>query len=235
MTEAQRYVSTELSHFVGRTSETDEDRFQLFLQIARSGLLTARPGTKGQTSWLNTGGSFREETLYGIDCVCFCDIPLQDLHVHFQKYSRFGFSFRKGFLVPQGANPVYYVGVDTPLRTMLGRSSRSDQFQTAVLELTRIEDELEERSRADVDLRSLHNTMVTVNGFLRAHVFGFAKPFEERRRLTDPENYYMEREWRVHGEVRFELTDVRRIFIPEAFAERLRDELAEFHGQVHFV
>jgi Putative abortive phage resistance protein AbiGi, antitoxin len=41
--------------------------------------------------------------------ICFCDIPVTDLAIHMTKYSRFGLSFLKPFLVRKGANPVLYV------------------------------------------------------------------------------------------------------------------------------
>jgi hypothetical protein len=235
MTESQRYGSTELSHFVGRGLASDDERFDLLLRILRGGHLTPRPGGMAGSSFLNTAGTFRNETLYGIDCVCFCDIPLADLHVHIQKYSRFGLSFNKSFLLPLGVNPVFYVGVDTPLRTGLGKSSRSDQFQRVIIQLEQIEAELHDRMALVPELKQLYSNLTDVNHFLRAYVFGFSKPFDESRRVTDPDNYYMEREWRVHGDIRFALPDVRRVFLPELFAERLRRDLPQYHGQLHFV
>jgi hypothetical protein len=41
--------------------------------------------------------------------VCFCDIPEADLGMHIQKYSPFGLAFRKEFLIPKGASPVFYI------------------------------------------------------------------------------------------------------------------------------
>ena len=37
------------------------------------------------------------------------DIPVEDLGIHITKYSRFGLSFIKSFLINKGANPVFYV------------------------------------------------------------------------------------------------------------------------------
>jgi hypothetical protein len=235
MTEAQRYVSTELSHFVGRSLLTEEAQFELLVKILRSGHLSSRPGTSGGTYSVNTGGSFRAETLYSIDCVCFCDIPVADMHFHIAKYSPFGLAFSKTFLLKKGVNPVFYVGVDTKLKSIFGRLPRSDQFQQAFLELARIEDELHDHAITLPVLQGLYSELASVNHFLRAYMFGFAKPFEEERRLTDPANYYMEREWRVHGEVVFGLGNVRRIFIPETYAKEFRRRLPEYSGQLQFV
>ena len=45
----------------------------------------------------------------------------------------------------------------------------------------------------------------------------------------------MEREWRVLGDVGFELKDVHRIFLPPSYAERFREDLPGYTGQVTFV
>jgi hypothetical protein len=44
----------------------------------------------------------------------------------------------------------------------------------------------------------------------------------------------MEREWRTTHPVHFVLGDVRRIILPEEYAEQLRLDIPEFAGQVHF-
>ena len=45
--------------------------------------------------------------------VCFCDIPHAGLPLHMAKYSHFGISFLKSFLVTKGANPVFFVVRDS--------------------------------------------------------------------------------------------------------------------------
>jgi hypothetical protein len=61
------------------------------------------------------------------------------------------------------------------------------------------------------------------------------KFFDDSTSDETPENYYMEREWRVLGDVRFDLNDVYRVILPSTFAERFRDDLPEYAGQVTFV
>lgn len=63
---------------------------------------------------------------------------------------------------------------------------------------------------------------------------GFAKVFDPRLPDDDPANYYMEREWRVHGDVAFALEEVRRVVLPEGYAPALRKDVPEYVGQVSF-
>jgi hypothetical protein len=44
----------------------------------------------------------------------------------------------------------------------------------------------------------------------------------------------MEREWRVIGDVKFALEDVHRVFMPERYAERFREDLPNYIGQLTF-
>jgi hypothetical protein len=74
----------------------------------------------------------------------------------------------------------------------------------------------------------------SLNSFLNTYVFSHIKFFDDATAEEDPANVYMEREWRVLGHVNFALSDVRRVFLPEEFAERFRTDLPEYTGQLTF-
>jgi hypothetical protein len=74
----------------------------------------------------------------------------------------------------------------------------------------------------------------SLNSFLNIYVFSHVKYFDDATADEDPANVYMEREWRVLGDVNFSLSDVRRVFLPEEFAERFRIDLPEYTGQLTF-
>lgn len=80
-----------------------------------------------------------------------------------------------------------------------------------------------------------HRTLSTLQVFLNVYVFSFLKMFDDTTTDEDPENFYMEREWRVLGDINFELQDVYRVFLPRSYAERFREDLPEYAGQVTFV
>ena len=122
----QRYVSKELSHFVGRV-KSEEEQYGILLQILREGILLAPSSAR-------VGGEAGEPLRIGYELVtnpaepigerfranvvCFCDIPVEDLTIHTAKYSRFGLAFEKDFLVERGASPVFYI--DTRATTIPG-------------------------------------------------------------------------------------------------------------------
>jgi hypothetical protein len=139
----QRYVSQELTHFVGRGLKEEKEQYELLLHIIKSGWLKCDPQNRfGQDDDPGAGGyilniveSVLEEDVYQPAyqplAVCFCDIPLEDLQLHMQKYSRFDISFHKDFLIERGANPVFYIAknsatmsdLDGPLRRISKENS----------------------------------------------------------------------------------------------------------------
>jgi hypothetical protein len=106
----QRYVSTELTHFVGRGLVT-EKQYRLLMKIINEGWLTHPPHNPNRSGNLsvNTAAKFSTNEMYNPEMVCFCDIPVADLGIHISKYSPFGLSFSKDFVVKHGGCPVFYV------------------------------------------------------------------------------------------------------------------------------
>ena len=71
--------------------------------------------------------------------------------------------------------------------------------------------------------------------FLDFHIFSYLKFFESFKSENDPENYYMEREWRMIGNLQFSITDVRRVYLPEHYAEDFRKDVPAYCGQLTFL
>lgn len=71
--------------------------------------------------------------------------------------------------------------------------------------------------------------------FLDFYVFSFIKFFDDAKSDDDPENYYMEREWRMHGNLNFALENIHRIILPMSFAKRFREDIPDYFGQITFV
>src|SRR6266478_7108286 len=109
----QRYVSPDLTHFVGRSLRNRELRYRLLRRILRTGVLKARPKPAGiraaHVLAKNPDLPLSSNDACRGSVVCFCDIPLGDLDLHMRKYSPFGVAFQKDFLAEQGALPVLYV------------------------------------------------------------------------------------------------------------------------------
>jgi len=260
MAGVQRYVSKELSHFVGRGLNSPDERFALLLSILRAGCLTHPPHSLNVSGNLtiNPSASLSSNEMYTPQVICFCDIPVEDLHIHTAKYSAFGLSFAKQFIAGKGGAPVLYVPLGGKLREPRNLSSgelasidasqwpaallhdvpMSERFDQMVLEFHRMMQLFGDMimNRAAVpgvpyDYNRLHQLLL----FLEFRIFSYIKFFDETLDDDNPKNFYMEREWRLVGNLQFGLGQVERVMIPQAYAERFRRELPSFYGQLTFI
>ncbi len=292
MDAVQRYVSDELSHFVGR-GKTEEEQYDLLVnKILKLGWLTHGPchdPSLPRGVSLDFSKPISKDETIGYQVVCFCDIPIADLEIHNGKYSKFGLAFKKEFLIDAGACPVFYVANESPVPVTnlisppeyldrlkaaraLGRADRALYFDTSVRGLLDLlaafdalccdEDaryfkggaltasECKQRLGVLLGLSKDHlvsaetvlknNTQATITlricmDFLLNYVFSFVKCFDAKKDLFDDSNYYMEREWRVASNVKFQLEDVSRVFFPEKYSKRFRADLPAYAGQVSFI
>jgi hypothetical protein len=233
----QRYVSPELTHFVGRRLSEDQQDQQYSLlvnDILKAGCLMHphfdRPPKEGLSGSPLVGGTAAPdvddtEAAYW-QGICFCDIPVTDLEIHMKKYSRFGLSFLKPFLVDKGANPVLYVAKNSQALAfgLPGSHSGYDVWPRHKV--------FEGNIQLIEDYRG--KLPDTLRYFLDMLVFAFIKYFDDSTSDEDEANVYMEREWRVLGDVNFTLADVYRVFMPERYAERFRADLPDYKGQLTF-
>jgi hypothetical protein len=231
----------------------DRDRqYSCLVKILRDGHLLHRqdaPGDYARVTFRGNG-SFLERTMIQVDAVYFCDIPVLDFAIHMEKYGSFGLSFLKSFLVKRGANPAFYIAADSVLSpddggaAMVFRESRRPEPLTrgAVMErliqkLMVTENQLASMAlaeRRDSEAAGALATGSSVVDMIRSHFLSFCVPFDSAKTDADLENYYMEREWRVVGGVRFDLDDVFRVILPKEYAKRFRADLPNYSGQVTF-
>src|ERR1039458_5108122 len=254
----QRYVSGELTHFAGRHSQTLEEQYQVFLQIVRSGQLRRDPKYapgESQISGITHFGAqarFSQRRTFDFPGVCFCDIPLADLEIHVHKYSCFGIAFTRDFLVQKGASPVFYIASDSRIDPAVCKAlgiekqpcRRSDLFDLLVSEFNGLQNRLAFRAGAVPqegctgavkDLKEAATQMAQLQGYLTEYVFSYCVPYESALNDADSEHYYMEREWRILGDLVFDIADVERLIVPRQFGRRMREDMPEFHGQLHFL
>jgi hypothetical protein len=206
---------------------------------------------------------FAANEMFARRIVCFCDIPLSELAIHMRKYSSFGIAFSRSFLVSKGASPVFYVATNSIVavgENQLTREAHFDERLGVFHKIwQRVMEQGEEVNRkygveytvnpdgttvskepsgdaygAWLKERREIDELAHLMFFLSAQVFGFTKAFDSRKDDDDDENFYMEREWRVAGNVNFSLSDVTRIILPEAYAARFRADVPEYIGQIHF-
>jgi len=71
--------------------------------------------------------------------------------------------------------------------------------------------------------------------FLNYRFLSYVKFFDDSLPDDHLDNFYMEREWRVVGNVHFGLDDVKQIFIPKDFSKRFHTDVPDFPGEIEFL
>lgn len=256
----QRYVSHELTHFTGRslkeqfpiTEECEEHQYELLRAILTESKLKALVPHVNEA-----GDSFRMITWPGVPIssnemfspavVCFCDIPIADLPIHIGKYTPFGLSFSKEFLLTRGASPVFYVSSSSkanfpPPRLHGSPTNMSQTMDELFLEYNIIRQEVEELVGEDasdnrtypLDIYDFMRRLYQLIHDLDVNIFSYIKCFDAMAAEDHEENFYMEREWRVLGAVIFTLDDLHRVIFPARFAQRFREDFPKYMGQITF-
>jgi hypothetical protein len=243
----QRYVSPDLTHFVGGSLRTQREQFALLKKIMRQGVLQARP-RRSRTPPNRyahekyTARKLSSNEAYKGAIVCFCDIPLADLHLHIEKYSSFGIAFSKTFLVEHGAAPVMYVpSLGRPsllhfydLKHVSSLPSRGISSQEVAFDrFWRYLNNFNQKLEVGDDV-ALAKEWRRVIEFLDLSILSYLKFFDHRLFDDDEKNYYMEREWRASKDVPFDLSDIQRIIVPPAFSRDLRRSFPDYDGEISF-
>lgn len=248
MATIQRYVSKELTHFVAAAKKTPEEQYEVLTQILRSGWLTTTPNAPGSPKPLQlfSGRKISLNRMYYSGAICFCDIPVEDLGIHIAKYSPFGISFLKSFLLPKGVNPVFYIANES----VLGKAVAPDTGEVTGEDITRGEylDDMSKgiyyrfvegvqlRARTDLPpvVRQYLERYRMVDMFCVYQVLAYMKPFHAIKEDADRDNFYMEREWRSPGDVQFAPGDVWRIILPRKFVSDFRRDFPSYEGQLTY-
>ncbi len=260
----QRYVSKELTHFVGK-GLSEEEQYITLIKILNEGWLTSPPHNPlvGGNLMRSSAFPISSNRKYRPQCLCFCDIPVNDLNIHIKKYSPFGLSFLKSFLVAQGANPVFYIASNSSAQKILtdiskireknldtvkdfktfgpgifyDKTTRSQYFDDMIDEYHKLFDTIFKIISQEREIPSVSEDMkrfLNLRRFLEFHIFAFLKFFDSNKSDEDIENFYMEREWRLIDNLKFNLNDVYRIILPEKYAERFREDMPKYRGQITF-
>ena len=259
MSNLQRYVSKELSHFLGRGKHPDE-QYALLTHVIRSGWLTAPPHIPNVSGNLSVNGQkpISSNDMYNPQVICFCDIPIQDLHIHTRKYSRFGISFSKDFIANRGGTPVFYlprngkiathhdpagafsqhpdsVPINNGLRRLVPQSV---YFDYMVPKLSEYVNPMSESNRSSLSASSAQPNFgeaMELHSFLGFRLLSYFKFFDLNLEDHDADNYYMEREWRSLDNINFAIEDISRVFFPAEFSKQFRADFPDYYGQITFI
>ncbi len=257
----QRYISNELTHFVGRNikhrepfvkkEEVFQKQYSILINVLRNGLLTPHPNQQRiipqLTQYPNVPIS-SNEAYYSMG-ICFCDIPLQDLGRHMKNYSFFGLSFDKKFIAQKGGSPIFYIAEKSieecglsPGNTKKGCFDQMHEVCKCFFEKIR-KGELGDKYpskpgdkfNVNFNSKTLLGDLFQIEAFLYFHVFSRMKFFDHTLEDDDKENFYFEREWRLLGSLDFGLDNVERIILPKEYSKKFREDFPNYYGQINFV
>ena len=255
----QRYVSSELAHFVGK-GLSEEQQYQLFVKILNEGWITHPPHNPNISGNLHvkTASPISSNEMYSPEIVCFCDIPIADLCIHIAKYSPFGLSFRKEFIIHQGGCPVFYLPKQSNVHTQkdltqekemhllqendaealyenIGKGQYFDRMTQEYHALMRMFQELIMQNSQTPGVPKEHRRLMELERFISFHIFSYIKFYDHSYADDHDDNYYLEREWRVIGNVKFDLGDIETVFMPKQFYKRFRTDCPAYESQLIFV
>lgn len=249
----QRYISNELTHFLGGSEREkggnyEGRQYSLLQTILSTGCLKSKNSPDCNDQRHEFVESFTEKfssnKKFDGEWVCFCDIPVPDFGIHMVKYSRFGIAFEKEFLASKGANPVFYIANSSTIGFVPRQLLFDNIIEGELRKLRSLNAALSWNRGKGLSLHSEKGEIqnltpdqtIAIRDFLtllQLNVFSYAKFFDLG--TDDAEtNYYMEREWRLIGSLKFEMSDVSRIILPKEYSSRLRHDFPEFTGQVSF-
>jgi hypothetical protein len=227
------YVADELYHFVGRKNPADhETNYHILLKILDEGWITHYPHHHiiADSISFNLDANLVSGDLVIPSMTCYCDIPLTSIDIHATKYGFFGVAFDRAKLISVGARPVTYIPTQPSdwrghFATIHGLGLLKDLEGT-----WRGAYEFIEQSTDNPHTRSLgvKPEDFKATAYALTEVFtrqlAFVKAFNSELAPDHPDNYYMEREWRLIGNFKFEEKDLRSVLIHESYRRRLEED-----------
>ena len=240
----QRYVSSELAHFVGKGLK-EEQQYQLFLKILNEGWITHPPHDPKISGNLlvNTPSQISSNMMYSPDIVCFCDIPIADLSIHVAKYSPFALSFSKDFIVQQGGCPVFYLPKQASVHVRkkplpegnIGKGQYFDKMTQEYSALMQMFRSMITQSSELPNVQEALKRLMELERFIDFHIFSYIKFYDHSCADDHDDNYYLEREWRVIGNVKFDSKDIETVFMPKRYCQKFREDCPSYESQVIFI
>ncbi len=239
------YTSLELFHFVGHQDpKNHKANYEILKNVLRSKCVTYSPS---DLSWgpvehkIDWNRSILDETLIVPTITCYADIPKNALDVHMKKYGFFGMSLDRQYLVSFHARPVTYIPIYSG--DILGISGRTliRDIESSVKGFYKYYLKTEEKNQEDYS-RGLGSLPKDAKEFVSAlkstllkDFIGFIKPFNSELNIDNPDNYYMEREWRKLGNIKFEEDVVHTVVILRDYEDDFLREFPQYKEKLKVV
>lgn len=243
-----RYTSDEFYHLDGFEHPLDhETNYETLLKILSTGYVSHAPHTPSvhdqySFNWdVNDDHDIDRGDLMVPEVTCYCDIPFEALDIHIKKFGSFGISFKKDFLIKNGARPVIYVPLQlrseekwakgTLHRTTMGRDWQN--VWNGFYEHLLLPAQRESNTHyVDVEPTSARDAVFAIEELVVKQFFAFIKVFDSSLVEDAPNNFYMEREWRMWGNLQFRVDEVANVIVHEDFVERLANERRDYADKI---
>lgn len=237
------YTTDVLAHFVGRASPKDHsENFRKLALVLESGQVSYAPHTKEAdkvSHVIDPSKRLDTEELIVPTVTCFADIPDSSLGVHVSKYGRFGVGFRRDFVIRAGARPVTYVPMfsDEWRYALNGRGLLQDMRAIYLGFRNHYEARIPPGGKPVARTlgrqpSSEDEALFAVRSLLEKDFLAFVKPFNSELATSDPDNFYMEREWRKYAYLHFELADVARVWVAPGYGQLITSRFPELADRV---
>jgi hypothetical protein len=201
------------------------------IQIVKSGLLRGKIDNGKGSTLVNVDPNldFSTNDAFNPNIVCFCDIPCSDFEVHMKKYCKFGIGFSKDFLVAQGVRPVFYI----PRNAMVTNINIADYFNRNIKNYSQLSVGHSMHFLQEIQKGNFNNPVpLDIFHFFDLQVLSFIKFFDHDKTDDDPDNYYLEREWRSLERIEFSIQDIKRIVIPSSYVEKFFKDIPDYNCHV---
>jgi hypothetical protein len=242
----QNYISDILFHFVGRNLQKEEDQYLLLKKIIQEGWISFPPHEQQISPGyveLNSMRTRKLEEMVNPKCVCFSDIPKNEIALHIKKYSKFGLGFVRDFLLLKGANPVFYIeensiafvqSDDSIYEKRNMKEYYQENFSKTIfyfmMHYLPYTQRIAKEKQSEAELRDTWKIL----HFL-INVSSHFKPWNDKLEETDPNNFYYEREWRALNNINFSLSDIKVICLPKSYIKRFKEDFSDYNGEIESI
>ena len=124
----------------------------------------------------------------------------KNLDIHVNKYGKFGIAFSKDFITKNGGIPVHYIPTQAKESSFINKGQFYDIKAKEFLNYY----DIIQKSKSD----DLIDMITEIQNFLSYHIFAYTKFFDHGLSDDEPKNYYFEREWRILGNLKFNIYDI---------------------------
>ena len=220
---SQQYIAKELTHFT--------KKYETLCAILTERVILGGPvevSRQGGTEFIfNYREDISRDAMIKVNKVCFSDIPEGQTEIHRAKYGNCGIAFDKDFIIGKGGIPVHYVpaGATINSRWANENETRGTFFDRMTKELYHYFDNLIVESNQDKYRKFEH--------FYMTHINPYYQFFDHTLPDDHEDNYYFEREWRVVGSVKFRLSDIRNVILPQEYVSKLGEHCPNYKGPVN--